>query len=412
MTGEIPAGRRGRPLRVVVVHNWHRSDQVSGENQAVVADVAALRDAGLDVTLYSRSNDEIDGFGPRRWGGPAGRPIASPLDARALRRLLASARPDVVHLHNVYPLISPWVVRTVCSAGIPLVQTVHNYTHVCAAGTFWRDGHACHDCAQTRFPWPAAIHACYRGSRPQSATLATAIAAHRRTWHLVDRFVAVGQAVAEHLVAAGLPRDRVTVRHNTVADPGAAAPPNDHGGVVFAGRLRAEKGVLLLLDAWELSGLGDRHRLRLIGGGPDAHVVARRARGLSGVELTGQLPHDHVQAAMSNAAVIAVPSLWEEPFGLAAVEALACGRPVLATRRGELARLIDDEVGWLVEPDPESLAGGLRRALHGDNSAKAAAARRRYLERFSPEVTRQQLLDVYHEVIKLRDRRSVADAHD
>jgi len=168
-------------MRVLVVHNFHRSSVPSGENAVVEYETKLLRDAGVEVDTYVKTNDDIERFGiGQRIMLPA-RPIRSGSDVRALEQRIAAFAPDVVHLHNVLPLISPWVIRTLSRARVPLVQTVHNYLHVCVAGTFFRDGHLCYDCRDRRIPWPGAVHACYRGSAAQSVALGTALAVHRGT---------------------------------------------------------------------------------------------------------------------------------------------------------------------------------------------------------------------------------------
>ncbi len=389
----------GSVRRVLVVHNWHRG--ISGENRTVETDLELLREAGVEVEMYSRHNEELDGFGPARWAGMALRPTVSPADARALRRLAERFRPDVVHLHNAIPLISPWVVRTAHAAGIPIVQTVNNYLHVCAAGTYFRDGHPCFECRGRRIPWPSVAHACIQGtrvsgpvgSRLQTASVALSLTVHRPTWRLVDGFIAVGHGIARHLRDTGIDAGRIAVRGNVVADPGEPTPVGE--GALFVGRLRAEKGAHILLDAWERSGLGSTHRLRIVGEGPDQDRIEQTARRMPGVELLGPADTDGVDAFMRAAAFVVVPSLWHEPFGLVAVEALARGRPVLTTNLGEPAEIVDAGSGWVVPPTPDGLAAGLIAAFDAPLDEIGEAARRRYLDGYAPAVSLRSLLDAY-----------------
>lgn len=382
--------------RVLIVHNWHRA--LSGENRVVEADIALLRGAGIEVETYSRRNDELDDFGLAQWAGMALRPTISPADVRAVRRVIDSFHPDVVHLHNLLPLISPWVVRTAHAAGVPVVQTVHNYLHVCVAGSYFRDGHPCHDCQGRSVPWPGVVHACYHRSRAQSAALGLALAVHRQTWRLVDRFLAVGRTVARHLETMGIDPRRIVLRGNPVADPGPTSPPGP-GGALYVGRLASAKGPQLLLAAWRLSGLGSSHRLRLAGDGPDRAAIERVARELPGVELLGPVSHQRVLELMVESSFVVAPSLWEEPFGLAVVEAMAHGRPVLATNLGEPREIVDTESGWVVEPSAEGLATGLRTAFDSPLERIGLAARARYEEQFSPPVSLANLLTAYAECI-------------
>jgi hypothetical protein len=144
--------------KVLVVHNRYRSDSPSGENQVVDAQVALLRGAGLEVETYIRSSDEIDGFSRAQRIELAVRPIFSREDVGRIDAVIERFRPEVVHLHNVYPLISPAVITRAKAHGCRVVQTVHNFRHVCVAGTFFRDVSPCTDCLGKRVPWPAVRH--------------------------------------------------------------------------------------------------------------------------------------------------------------------------------------------------------------------------------------------------------------
>ncbi|HZV27555.1 MAG TPA: glycosyltransferase, partial [Acidothermaceae bacterium] len=190
-------------MRVLVVHNRYRSENPSGENAVVDLEVDLLRGAGVDVAVFERSSDEIDAFSRRERAGLAMQPIYSASSIRRVREIVREFKPDVLHLHNPYPLISPSVLRTARTAGVATVVTVHNYRLVCTNGLFFRDGHSCHDCQGTRLPYPAVVHACYRESRPESAVIGTALVVHRKTWHTVDRFIALSGPIRDFLLAYG-----------------------------------------------------------------------------------------------------------------------------------------------------------------------------------------------------------------
>jgi hypothetical protein len=228
------------PLKVLVVHNRYRSAMPSGENILVDTEVAMLRAAGVDVGTYLRDSDDIENFGSVARAGLALRPVISVPDVRRFRDRLRADRPDVVHLHNPYPLISPWIVRTAAAEGVPVVQSVHNLRHVCVNGLGFRDGQVCHDCVGHRLPWPAVVHGCYRGSRAQSTIMAAALATHRSTWPRVDRFLVCNPEMGDSLVSLGVPRARVVFKANAVTDPGPASPPAPGCGFLLASRLSEE----------------------------------------------------------------------------------------------------------------------------------------------------------------------------
>ena len=318
----------------------------------------------------------------------------------------SGAPTDVLHVHNVYPLLSPWVVRTARRSGVPVVQTVHNYRHGCVAGTRFRDGAPCDDCLSTRTHWPAVAHACYRGSSLQSAVMASALTVHRHTWDGVDRFLAISAQIAEHLRQQGVPAHRITVRPNAVPDPGRHDESGD--GLLLVGRLTEEKGVRLLLAAWKHHPDGALGQLRVVGDGPLRGLVVAATEERSDVEYLGRMEPAAVQQEMRRAAAVVVPSRWSEPFGLVAVEALANARPVLATASGALPSLVGP-AGWVVAADEEALAGVLAR-VRSEAPGLAALARGRYESEFSPDVSLRQLLDVYAAVTARGDDRERSTA--
>src|SRR5262245_21349521 len=203
-----------------------------------------LEAAGVTVLPFLRSSDDIPSLSAAQKALLPISPIWAPAAQRDLTRLLRAERPDLLHLHNPYPLLSPWVVRTAHQHGVPVIQTVHNYRQVCAPGLYFRDGHICTDCRGRAFATPAIVHACYRGSKAQSAVMATTLAVHRGTWRSVDQYIALTDRIAEHLTEFGIPAERISVKPNAIADPGPPAPTGD--GFLFAARLSPEKGLDLL----------------------------------------------------------------------------------------------------------------------------------------------------------------------
>jgi glycosyltransferase involved in cell wall biosynthesis len=386
---------------VVVAHNQYVSGQPSGENAVVAAEMDDLAAAGITVLPFVRSSDEIPTL---PLGQRASLPVSPIYAGRAQRELLAllrRERPHVLHLHNPYPLLSPWVVRTAQRQGVPVVHTLHNYRQTCVNGLHLRDGAACHDCVGSVVAWPAVRHGCYRGSRAQSTAMAAALAAHRGTWRRLDRVIALTPAMAEYAQSLGIDRARVVVKPNTVPDPGPSEPPGD--GFLFAGRLGAEKGVAVLLEAWRRHGEGERGTLRVAGDGPLAGLVREHAARRADVEYLGPLSPDKVTAAMRRCRVVLVPSTWAEVCPRVVIEAMANGRPVLGTNLGGVPWLIGAEeptpAGWAVDPTPAALADGLRLALLAADDA-GVAARLRYERSFAPSIATATLIRTYEDVAR------------
>jgi glycosyltransferase involved in cell wall biosynthesis len=384
-------------VKVVVAHNRYREAIPSGENVIVDAETAQLRAAGIEVLPFQRSSDSI---GDLPAGQKALLPI-SPIYGRQaqqdLSALLTEHRPDVLHLHNPYPLLSPWVVKTAHAHGVPVVQTVHNYRQVCSSGLYFRDGHNCYDCRGKAFGWPAVAHRCYRNSAAQSALMATTLAVHRPTWKSVDRFIALTDRIAAHLRDYGIPDDRVVIKPNGLPDPGEPDPLGD--GFLYAARLSPEKGLALLLDAWRRHPVGSLGQLRIAGDGDLRPLAEQAAAERDDVTYLGALdPAGMVAARRAASVVVAVPT-WEDVLPTVILEAMAAGRPVLGTDVGGIPYLLGVAeagvaAGWAVKPDPDALAAALPIA-RADAAAVAPAARDRYVRAFHPDVVTRRLIDVY-----------------
>lgn len=408
-----------------MAHNRYREAQPSGENTIVDAEIAQLTAAGVEVLPFLRSSDEIPSMSkPAKALLPIS-PIWAPKAQHDLDRLLTEHRPDVLHLHNPYPLLSPWVVRTAHKRGVPVVQTVHNYRQVCSSGLYFRDGVICQDCRGRALGVPAIVHRCYRNSRAQSALMATTLAVHRPTWKSVDRYIALTTAVADHLREYGIPEERIVVKPNAVPDPGTPAPVGN--GFLFMGRLSPEKGLDLLLAAWRRHPVGALGPLRIAGDGELRPLAEAAAAERPDVLYLGQLDRSGVRAALADSSVVLATSTWHDVLPTVIIEALASGRPVLGTALGGIPYLVGadgprepagtgpaevataapgdghvalpvgvqrGEAGWVVAPEADALAAALPLAA-AEATALAPAARSRYERTFHPDVITKRLIDIY-----------------
>lgn len=384
-------------MRVLVAHNRYRSGLPSGENAVVAEEIAALRRAGVRVHAMLPGSDDIPGLPlPRRLAVAAG-PVLDPYAVHQLRQIVADFRPDVLHVHNVFPQLSPWLIRAAHTSGIPVVQTVHNYRHSCVSGFRYRDGRPCDACVGRWIPTPAVRHACYRGSRLQSAAMALGQVAHRGTWRLVDRFVALTPLQRQELVRLGIDADRIVLRPTAVPDPGPPLPPGRD--VLFAGRLDQLKGADLLVAGFVRADPPPGTRLRIVGAGPQRAALARQAAGDPRIELVGSLDPAGVARELRSAALVVIPSRWYEGQPRVYAEALAHARPVLATDVGVLAGLDDLGVGWSVPPRPAAIAAALG-VLHDRATLTRVSgmARARYQQLHTPQRAMDALLTIYRQL--------------
>ena len=388
-------------MKVVVAHNRYREAVPSGENVVVDTEIAQLRAAGVEVLPFQRSSDSIGELPAVQKALLPLSPIFGRAAQQDLSKLLAAERPDLLHLHNPYPLLSPWVIRTAHAHGVPVVQTVHNYRQVCSSGLYFRDGHNCQDCRGKLVGWPAVQHRCYRGSAAQSALMATTLAVHRPTWRSVDRFIALTDQIAAHLRDYGIPGERIVVKPNALPDPGEPAPIGD--GFLYGARLSPEKGLGLLLDAWRRHPDGSLGPLRIAGDGELRPLAEQAAAEREDVTYLGVLDRERMSDERRRSAVVLATSTWNDVLPTVILEAMAYGRAVLATAVGGIPYLVGDEAGWTVAPDAAALAAALPVA-RDEAAARAKAARARYLRDFHPDVLTARLLEIYRGITANFDR--------
>jgi glycosyltransferase involved in cell wall biosynthesis len=387
-------------MRIVVVHNRYRSAQPSGENLVVDQEAALLRSAGHEVIGYERESDDIHRSPLAQRALVPARVVWSPADRAALSNLLERSRPDVVHLHNTFPLISPSVLAASRTRGVPVVATLHNFRLLCANAQLLRDGGPCELCVG-RVPWRAVAHRCYRDSALATAPIALGIQVHRsrRTWlDGVTRFIAVTEFVKQRFVAGGLPAMHIRVKPNFVPRP-ARRRHGPGGYMLFLGRLSPEKGLDLLLDAWSPE-LGE---LLVVGDGPSrVELEARAARHGSSVRFLGNQSRERCMELLRGARGLVVASRVYETFGLVVVEAYAHGVPAVAPALGALPELVQHgKTGLLFAPgDSGDLRSRLVQLSNPQVSTRMGEeALRSYEASYTPERNLAQLLDIYREAI-------------
>jgi glycosyltransferase involved in cell wall biosynthesis len=401
-------------LKILLVHNYYGSSAPSGENTVFESELALLRSNGHHVIPYTRHSDEIRRQGV--WGMMKGA-LSTPWNFFAvnkLRRVLAEEKPDVMHVHNSFPLFSPGIFHAASGTTTATVLTLHNYRSFCAAGIPMRDEKPCTLCLDQKSVLPALRYGCYRQSRLATLPMTLMIALHRRlnTWSKhVDAFIALSEFQRTKLVDAGLPEGKVHIKPHFYPNPPVPLSWNERENkVVFVGRLGNEKGVRFLIEAWKT--WPDAPLLEIIGEGPEGnllrHEVARLGLAAKIIFL-GQLPFAEVQAHLARARLLALPSISFEGFPMAIREAFALGVPVAASRLGSMACLVkDNQTGGLFEPaDAASLASCVQQLWQ--NQARlgkmANAARNDFELNYTEEANHQRLMVIYQMAMDRRSRQ-------
>ncbi|MGB2622504.1 MAG: glycosyltransferase family 4 protein [Candidatus Acidiferrum sp.] len=398
-------------MKILVAHNFYQSR--GGEDAVCESEIGLLREAGHQVIEYLRHNNEIHehSFFEKvslgwcvSWSDRAN---------RELRDILFRESPDVAHFHNTFPLISPSAYYACHAAGVPVVQTLHNFRLLCPSATLFRSGRICEECVD-RSLFRSILHACYHDSRIETSALAGMLAVHRqlRTWsEQVALFLVCSDFARQKFVAAGFDASLIRVKPNFLApDPGARICEGH--SALFIGRLSPEKGPQLLPAAW--SKLVAPIPLEIVGDGLLlASLQGQCARlGLRNVHFSGWLDARAAIERLRAAKFLIVPSLCYEGFPLVVAEAYACGVPIIAAGHGGLAEIIrNGSTGLHFTPgDADDLAEKVAWAwTHTREMAvMGRAARADFETKYTAAVALDHLHAAYDFALCRQDRSALA----
>jgi glycosyltransferase involved in cell wall biosynthesis len=399
-------------LKILTIHNTYK--RPGGEDVVFEQERKLLEANGHQVIPYRRSNFEIDAYGGVKRLVLIGKAVWSSDSKKEVTELLRREKPDLVHVHNTFLMISPSIYSACREAGVPVVQTLHNFRLLCPGATFFRDGKICEDCTKHGL-LSSVRHACYRDSHATTAAVALMLTTHRHlhTWDRdVTAFIALAEFTRRKFVANGLPEHKVFVKPNFVApDPGVGSGDGDY--VLFAGRLSPEKRVSTVLSAWTL--LPKPIPLMIIGGGPEREDLEKEAlnAGLTHVKFCGQLSRHDVVEAMRRARFLVFSSEWYENFPLTIAESFACGLPVLCSRIGAMQEIVEDRRTGLhfAAGDARDLAEKVDWAWNNREfvAGLGKAARQEYLDKYTPEKNYAQLIEIYQRAIAMNERGQSAE---
>lgn len=397
-------------MKILLVHNFYGSSAPSGENMVYLAEKALLERSGHEVIEFVRHSDAIREQGA--WGKVKGALSTpwNPYSHAAVLRIIERENPDLMHAHNVFPMISSSIFSAASERKVAVVLTLHNYRTVCAAAIPMRADIPCTRCMDDRSVWPAIRYGCYRGSRLATLPLAASISMHRKlgTWlKHVDAFIALTEFQRDMLVRSGLPSSCIYIKPHFYDEPPCPKAWDERENkVVFVGRLREEKGVRYLIEAWLRWGK-DAPVLELIGNGTQRHELSQLAKPMGNrVRFLGQLPFEETQRRIAAARLLVLPSLCFEGFPMVIREAYALGVPVAASRLGSMQNLVEEDVtgGFFKPGSSEELLGCVRGLWkkQQDLEKMACASRAKFECSYTSETNYRRLMDIYDEAVERR----------
>jgi glycosyltransferase involved in cell wall biosynthesis len=392
-------------MKILLVYNTYQ--EPGGEQVVFGKERHLLEEGGHEVFEYRRHNDEIKQYSTIKRLGLIAHTVWASDSHHDFTALLREKKPDIVHVHNTFPLISPSIFWACRSQGVPVVHTLHNYRLLCPGANFFRAGKPCEDCATGNF-WQGVFHGCYRHSRLETAPVALMLTVHHagKTWsRMVDRYIALTEFSRSRFVNAGFPQDRIVIKPNFV-DPDPGKRTGDGSYALFIGRVSQEKGAETLLKAWRQ--LPQSYGLRIIGDGPSRAQLESNAtaEGHANIRFMGRMAHDQVIEAIKDARFVIFPSELYETFGLGIIEAFACGVPVLASQLGSMQEIVQEgHSGLLFRPgDANDLARVVVRAWEEPEYMRhlGEQARKEYETKYTAAANYRRLIEIYREVIAER----------
>ncbi|RYZ74427.1 MAG: glycosyltransferase [Proteobacteria bacterium] len=379
---------RDKKWRVLVVHGYYQ--QRGGEDTVFETETAAMEDAGWAVDRLVGRNDDLEGL-PKHV--LAAKSVWNREWERKVRDRIREFRPEIVHFHNTFPMISPSAIWTAKREGVPVVQTLHNFRLGCLNGVLFRDGEVCTDCLG-RTPLLGVRRGCYRG-RSASAVAAVGLQTHRLIGtyrHIVDRFIVLTEASKELYLQMGLPAEKLVVKPNFLY-PDPPIGSGQGGYAMFAGRLSVEKGIHVLLKTWRSD--PRLPLLKIVGDGPVRSDVDAAAKELPNLEVLGARPREEVAELLRGAECLVMPSVWYEGCPMVMVEALASGTPVVASDFPTLRELIGDSGEFFAAGDSAGLSEAIRSNFSHN---RRQSARQRHQSLFSAASSLERLGALYAEL--------------
>jgi len=388
-------------MRVLFIHNQYQ--QPGGEDVAVSMEAELLREKGHEVrTVIFQNTDASGGIDQLDM---ARRAIYNPASYRRVWNEIKDFGPEIIHVHNLFFVASPALLYAAKKLNVPVILTLHNFRLICANALLLRNGHACELCVHQTLPISGIRYKCYRNSMAASALVTAITGIHKilGTWNKkINRFILLTEFSKSRFVNSSLkvPEKKLVVKPNFVPDPGVGMQDREDF-FLFAGRLSPEKGINILLQAFaDLP----QQRLVVIGEGPELESATARFMKTSNIIFKGRLEKDEVMSYMKRCAALIFPSTWYEGLPFVIIEAFATGTPVITSRLGSMAELIENgvngfhfEAGNVRDLQQKinlylQIGAEERRMLH----TKARAA---YLNHYQPGIHYQTILQIYEDVI-------------
>jgi glycosyltransferase involved in cell wall biosynthesis len=388
-------------MKILVVHN--RYIIRSGEDSVFHKEVALLQEFGHEVFTWTVDNRDIETQGIRQKVTLAVQTIWSRAAYQEMQQKIRDYQPDIVHVHNVMPLLSPAIFYACQALQTPVVQTLHNYRLGCPVSYYSREGKVCERCREHSL-LESIRYRCYQHSRLKTATIAVMLQWHRwiGTWkQKIDGYIVLSNFQSQKIVELGIPPEKLYIKPNFVQAPAINSQPLEFGSYyLFVGRLTPEKGIPLLLDAYRLA--KTQFPLVIVGAGELENLVVEAAEQNSMIRYVGEQSQAQVLEWMRGAIALLFPSLWYECLPMAILEAYCCSLPVISTDLGTMPDMIQPQVTGFTFSPPTAQSLAVAIAEVEKNPEAWLRLKQNLLSAvdsvYFPEANYRRLLDIYQTI--------------
>ncbi|MBE6939577.1 MAG: glycosyltransferase family 4 protein [Ruminococcaceae bacterium] len=395
-------------MKVLVIHNLHRKGSASGDDQVFKSETALLEQHGHQVVRYTDNNDRFDRLGPLGKLAAIGGMLWSFRNSRAVREIIRKERPDIVHVHTFFPMLSPSILYAARREGCKVVATLHDTRFICPCATSLRGTELCNRCGDGKY-LRMCRYGCFKGSRLQSLPVALIFTYHRLRrsfYRQIDRYICLNDNQIRLLKQIGFEEKKIVKKYNFVPDAQAniaAAVPEGlpERYAVFYGRIGEEKGIRVLQQIWEQL---PEIPLVVMGGGPLEEEFRAWAQEREQVHFLGYTQHDKCLAIVKGGEFVVFPSIWYEGCSMVEIEAESLGRAIVATDLGFSQEAITDGInGYKVAlGDVSGFVSRIRQLWADPEKCRTMgeAARREYEEKYLPEDNYRQLMEIYEKTLR------------
>lgn len=396
----------GNCMKILAIHNFHRKGSASGDDQVFRSETDLLESHGNHVVKYSVCNDEFDNL------GIAGK-IASTLgmlwsfkNYRCVKDIIKKEKPDVVHIHTFFPLLSPSVLYAAQKKGCKIVATLHDTRFICPCATSLRGTELCNKCGDGHY-FRMCRYKCFKGSRLQSFLVAIIFKYHRirKTFYKqIDKYICLNGNQMKLLKEIGFEPKKMIKKYNFVFDANSDFKKQKLFGLperyaVFYGRIGEEKGIRVLTNVWEQ--LFDIP-LVVMGSGPLEDDFKSWAEEHENVYFLGYTQHDKCMSIVKESEFVVFPSIWYEGCSMVEIETESLGKPLIATELGFSVEAIENGYnGFKVKlGDVQGFVKKIRYLWENPDLCKSMGqnARRDYESKYMPEDNYKQLIDIYESI--------------